>query len=137
MRVAIHEAAHAVADIVMGVGVIEIWSDGAVGWCRSRGPTNAISCLCGFASEWRLDYPGRIPAADDFQRNWDKTDIRHAAAYLGTNDGNALRAVWAEAKAVVDLYWIAIITIAEALHRRGRLSGVEVEAIWRGEDIAA
>jgi hypothetical protein len=136
-RVAIHEAAHAVADLVTDVEVVEVWSDGVTGWCRSRAPTNAVSCMAGFASEWHIDRPGRIPAPDDFERNWDKEDVRRAAAYLGTSDGNALRAVWHEARAVVVLHWDAIIAIAEALHARGSLSGAEVEALWQGQPLAA
>lgn len=63
--------------------------------------------------------------------------VRRAAAIIGSDDGGKLLAVWCEAKALVALYWDAIIAIAEALHRRGRLSGAECEAIWRGDSLAA
>jgi hypothetical protein len=106
-RVAVHEAAHAVAGLSLGRGVVEIWTDGETGWCKPRGVTPAVACLCVFVAEWGIDHPGEIPTADDFRRNGDKPDARRVIARLGSADPDLLRAVRFKARRLIDDNWDA------------------------------
>jgi hypothetical protein len=136
-RVALHEAAHAVAAVVLGIGLVEVWTDGTVGCCTPRGVPSVVGSLCGYVAEWRIDRPGEIPPPEDFHRNRDKSDVRRAIARLGSDNGALLLAVWIEAKKLIDEHWDKVVHTAEALQRRGRLTDAEVEEIWRDASGAA
>src|SRR5262245_10187686 len=68
------------------------------GECRRRGSNNAVACLAGAVAEWRLDYPNQRPTGDCLRRYLAAGDVRHAAACLGSDDGDLLVAVWLAAK---------------------------------------
>jgi hypothetical protein len=135
--IAIHEGGHAVFDLQAGAGVVEVWSDGRQGHCRARGPTSAAGCLAGYVAEWRLTRPGDLPTAADFRDGAHLSDIRMAAARLGTDNPDRLRAAWVEAAEVLGAHWPAVERVAFALWKRGRLSGAEAEAQWRARRITA
>jgi hypothetical protein len=136
--VAVHEACHAVFDLQAGAGIVEIYSNGREGHCRAARPTSAAGCLAGYVGEWRLDHdPDELPTAQDFRDNMNLTDVHKAAERLGTADPDRLLAAWCEAKTVLDQCWPAVERVALALWTRGRLSGGEVELLWRGQSRAA
>ena len=135
--VAIHEASHAVYDLVRGATIIELRSDGRTGWCHAHRPTSAGGCLAGYIAEWAIDRPGELPTADDFRDGMHLDDIRLAAERLGSDDPDRLLECWIEAKRVIDAHWPGIERVALALHARGRLSGAECVTLWRGQSRAA
>ena len=107
------------------------------GCCTPRGAPSGVSSLCGYVAEWRVDHPDEIPPPEDFYRNRDKSDVQRAIARLGSdNNGDLLLAVWAEG-AGRHAPGSSIVRLAEALERRGSLSGDEVAALWRETSLAA
>jgi hypothetical protein len=134
----VHEAAHAVAYLATGLKIAEVWVDGTEGRCRcQRGPDNAIGCLAGVAAEWRLQYPGRLPNGQTLLRYLESDDIAHAVRCVGVADGDLLEQVCIAARRLIDEHWAAVVRIAAALLQDGRLSGEQVEQIWRARRMAA
>lgn len=135
----IHESGHAVVGLATGVAIGPVWVRGATGKCCYAGESTALCAMAGPVAEWHLKYPDTRPAMSTLLRYVETghADIHDALGYLDRMDGDGLVACWLKARAVVVDEWPAILRVATALQRHGRLSGDAVRALWRARRLAA
>ena len=128
---AIHEAGHCAAHMVAGgeVGAAWVNEDGS-GACQAR-RSSVISCLSGPVAEWKVSRPGDAPHPEDFRDCMHIADVRRAVELLGSDNGDLLFWCWLQACELIDKEWRAVMRVAEMLAIRNRLSGAQIESIWR------
>ena len=133
----IHEASHAAIYLTLDradVQIIELTLDGNAGFChfRSRLPPVANATIAGYVGEMRaIEGKDWRPTPEMFKENLHLQDISDAVKIVGLE---GMPALWDECAEILDLHWGKILAIADALTERGKLSGNEVDEIWRKFD---
>lgn len=146
--IAVHEAAHAVASVVLHVHLVSLTTmpddeRGTLGGAKVR---HCASVRAGTAPEWRFRrhirvvLAGEIASAKlagrdpDFSHAIQSSDAQHAAEYAlaaGLDPAEAMREEMPRARALVEAHWPAILRVAEAVIDAGWLSGRAVRALVR------
>ena len=129
----VHEAAHAVIAVVLGIEITAVTLDGVRTRVRvgdvEAARRSAIVALCGLAAEFRhLGLTGDAEA-----RAWREAgrsaDVSNMFRYLDAAGGGEVEPIRREAVRVVHERWPAIRRTARRLAKHGTLDAARVAAI--------
>lgn len=154
-RVAIHEAGHAVALVLLGREVVSvtIMPDGDVLGETAQAPPdpvpdmdddawdewltgNAVYLLAGHEAERRVSAPEEFGIEGVVDHDWSKATkmVREVAGQYEERQWALLNRSLAEARVLLARNWSSVEKVADELRRKGTLSGADVSALLDEHD---